>query len=79
MQVSIEEFSREPEKYIDMVQEHEIEIARNGERVALLSSPATPKQKAVIELLKLKGILPADVNPERIREERLMKKYGTFE
>lgn len=79
MQVSIEEFSREPEKYIDMVQEHEIEIAKNGERVALLISPATPKQKAVKELLKLKGILPSDVNLERIKEERLMKKYGTFE
>ena len=79
MQVSLEEFSREPEKYIDLAQDQEIEIARNGKKVALLSSSDTLRQKAVKELLKLKGILPSNVNPEKIKEERLMKKYGTLE
>ena len=78
MQVSLEEFAREPEKYIDLAQDQEIEIARNGKKVALLSSSETPRQKAVKELLKLKGILPPDINLEKIREERLMEKYGPF-
>lgn len=78
MLVSIEDFYREPEKFINMVQEHEIGIMRNGEKVAVLNSPDTQKQKAVNELLKWKGMLYGDINPEKIKEERLQKKYGPF-
>lgn len=78
MQVSVEDFSREPKKYIDLVQEQEIEIASNGEMVALLSAPNSAKKKAVKELLKLQGILPSDIDPEKIKEERLQEKYGPF-
>ena len=70
MQISVEEFAKEPERYINLAQNHEIGIARDGKKVALLSSSETPRQKAVKKLLKMKGILPPDINLEKIREER---------
>lgn len=78
MQLSIEEFLKEPEKYIELAIAHDIVIEKNGENVIRLTSAISFRKKAFENLLKLQGILSADVDAEKIREERLQEKYGPF-
>lgn len=76
MQVSIDDFVQDPVKYVDLAKDEEIMFSRNGENIARLSSPETPRSKALKEILKLRGILSSDTSLEKIREERLMERYG---
>lgn len=79
MQITMEDFVENPEKYVDMAKDSDIMISRNGKDVARLTSVETPRMRAVRELLNLKGVLPPDTDLDAIREERLLKKYGPLE
>lgn len=79
MQVAMEDFVKDPEKYVNMAKDNDIMLSRNGQDVARLTNVETPRMKAVRNLLNLKGILPANTDADAIREERLLKKYGTLE
>ena len=68
MQISVEELAQEPDKYLDMLNQGDIYIARNGEQIARL----TPiKQSKTGVAKKLFGILPKDADLDKAREERL--------
>lgn len=79
MQITMEDFVENPEKYVDMAKDSDIMISRNGKDVARLTSVETPRMRAVRELLNLKGVLPPDTDLDAIREDRLLKKYGPLE
>lgn len=79
MQVAMEDFVKDPEKYVNMAKDNDIMLSRNGQDVARLTNVETPRMRAVRNLLNLKGILPANMDADAIREERLLKKYGPFE
>lgn len=57
-------------KYLQLAEHEDIYITRNGKVIAKLSNPYQNRVDAVKSLL---GILPADVTPEEVREERLSK------
>lgn len=70
MQISVEELTKNPDMYLDMLRTGDIYIARNGENIARLSG-ITPKRKGLAS--SLFGILPPDASLEEAREERLRK------
>lgn len=73
MQITLEDFAENPEKYVDLAKDNDILISKNGHDVAKLSSVETPRMREVRSLF---GIIHDDVDLDAIREERLLKKYG---
>lgn len=68
MQISVEELSKTPDKYLDMLNKGDIYIARNGEQIARLTQIKSPKTGIASKLF---GILPKDADLDKAREERL--------
>lgn len=73
MQISMAELAENLDKYVNLAQNEDIWISRDGQDVARLTSADTPKMKALKNFMKLKGILPADTDVDAIREERILK------
>lgn len=57
-------------KYLQLAESEDIFITRNGKVIAKLSNPFQDRVDAV---KSLRGILPANVSLEEVREERLDK------
>lgn len=57
-------------KYLQLAENEDIYITRNGRVVAKLTNPYQNRVDAVKSLL---GVLPADISLEEAREERLNK------
>lgn len=76
MQVAMEDFVKDPEKYVDMAKDNDIMLSRNGTDIARLTSAETPRMKAIRSLF---GVIHGDVDVDALREERLLKKYGPLE
>ena len=68
MLVSLSELKTNPGKFVTMADQQDIYITRNGKRVAKLTSARQDKMASAKALF---GILPADVNLDSAREERL--------
>ena len=68
MLVSLSELKVNPGKYVALASEQDIYITKNGKRVAKLTSAKADK---VASAKALFGILPADVDLESARGERL--------
>jgi prevent-host-death family protein len=68
MLVSLSELKTNPGKYVALADEQDIYITRNGKKVAKLTS-AKPNKMASAKALF--GILPADIDLDAAREERL--------
>ena len=59
-------------KYLKLVDKEDISIKKNGKLVAVLSNPN--KDKFSI-LQNLKGIIPSNIDENRIKSERLISKW----
>ena len=70
MQVSISELKINLGKYIDMAEEEDIYITKNGKVVAKIVSTKIDQVAAIESLF---GIIPNDVDMEAARLERIMK------
>jgi len=57
-------------KYLQLAENEDIYITRNGKVVAKLTNPYQNRVDAVKSLL---GVLPADISLEEAREERLSR------
>ena len=68
MLVSLSELKTNPGKFVAMADQQDIYITRNGKRVAKLTNARQDKMASAKALF---GILPADVNLDSAREERL--------
>ena len=68
MQVSLSELKTNPRKYVALADELDIFITKNGKKVAKLTS-ARPDKVATAK--GLFGILPANIDLDAMREERL--------
>lgn len=68
MLVSLSELKTNPGKYVALADEQDIYITKNGKRVAKLTSAKPDKMASAKALF---GILPADVDLNSAREERL--------
>ena len=66
--LSLSELKANPGKYVDMADQQDIYITKNGKRVARLTSARQSKTASAQALF---GILPADVDLDSAREERL--------
>ena len=71
MRISIEELAENTEKYVNLAENKEIKITRNGRNVARLTGIETPKMKAA---KALKGILAGkDVELDKLKMERILE------
>lgn len=70
MEISIAELSKNTDKYVNMANEQEIFITRDGMPAARLVSIENPKVKSLKELI---GLLPSDLDTEKLRLERILK------
>ncbi len=70
MQISVDELVENPKKYLNMVANEDIYIAKNGEDVAKLTKVSSAKKGIASKLF---GILPKDADLGKSREERLSK------
>ncbi len=70
MIVTVNEFKSDLERYLEVVDDEEVVITRDGISIAKLSR-ATNNKGAIIR--SLRGILPADVTKEEAREARTAK------
>ncbi len=68
MLVSLSELKANPGKYVDMADQQNIYITRNGKKVARITT-ARPDKLACAKALF--GILPENVDLDAAREERL--------
>ena len=68
IQISISELKTHAGKYVELADREAVYITRNGRRVAKLTAAAPDKVTAVKALF---GLLPADVDLDRARQERL--------
>jgi prevent-host-death family protein len=68
MLVSLSALKTNPGKYVALADEQDIYITRNGKRVARLTNIRPDKMASARALF---GILPADLDRDRAREERL--------
>lgn len=59
-------------KYLKLVDKEDISIKKNGKLVAILSNPN--KDKFGI-LQNLKGIIPSNIDENKIKSERLIRKW----
>lgn len=71
MIVSATEFKTNFGRYLELAEQEEIVITRNGKRVARLSGAGRKRMDILGEIT---GIVPADVSLEQSRTER-MRKY----
>ncbi|MDR1916666.1 MAG: type II toxin-antitoxin system prevent-host-death family antitoxin [Synergistaceae bacterium] len=68
MQISLSELKIEPGKYIDLADEQDIYVTKDGKPVARITSAKSGKVMAAHALF---GILPVDVDLDSAREDRL--------
>ena len=68
MLVSLSELKKNPGKYVVLADTHDMYITKNGKPVARLTSARPDK---IASARALFGILPADVDLNRARGERL--------
>jgi prevent-host-death family protein len=68
MRISLTELKTNPGKYIDLAEDRDVYITRNGKCVARLSGMQANRQEAARALF---GILPAEVDLAAARRERL--------
>ncbi len=73
LQITAEELASSPDKYLDLANEQDIYVTRNGKDIAKITGVMTPKMQAWEELKKLRGILPPDTDLDQIRMERILK------
>lgn len=68
MSVTATELKSNLGMYLMLAQKEDVYITRNGKVVAKLTNPYQDR----VEMAKsLFGVLPADLTPEQVREERL--------
>jgi len=70
MIVTVDEFKSGIDRYLELVDDEEIVITKNGRKVASLTG--NPASKAAL-IRSLIGTLPPDVTKEEAREARLAK------
>lgn len=68
MQISVSELKTNAGKYVAMANEQDIYITKNGKRIAKITSAKADKVAAAKSLF---GLLPADTDLGKAREERL--------
>lgn len=67
MQITVEELTTNPDLYLNLLDEKDVFITRNGKSIAKLTG-IKPKQSIADSLF---GILPADIDLDKARMERL--------
>ncbi len=70
MEVTVDEFRSEIDRYLELAGEEEIVLTRDGKRIARIA-PEPESLSAVIR--SLRGSLPQTATLEEAREERLAK------
>lgn len=70
MIVTATEFKTNFGKYLDMISEEDIFITRNGKIIAKVINPQISATDSLRGMLK---DAPADITPDSLREERLLK------
>jgi len=70
MQISVSELKANAGKYVELVDQEDIIITKNGKRIARLTSAKADKMAALNALI---GILPPNADLDQARMERLMK------
>ena len=70
MQISVSELKANAGKYVELVDQQDIIITKNGKRIARLTSAKVDKMAALNALI---GILPPNADMDQVRTERLMK------
>ncbi len=70
MIITVKELKSDLERYLEVVDNEEILITKDGKNIAKLSRPINNKG-AIIR--SLRGILPADITKEEAREARMAK------
>ena len=74
MIISVAELKTDLDRYLNLVDQEEIVITRNGKRFAMLSSsPESSSDDKVALIHSLIGTLPSTVTIEEARAERLAK------
>ena len=68
LQISVSELKANAGKYVSMADDEDIFITKNGTRVARITSARVDKIAAAESLF---GLLPADIDLDKAREERL--------
>ncbi len=68
MQISLSELKTNPGKYVLMADKQDVFITKNGRKVARLTSARPDKMASAKALF---GILPADIDLDDARAERL--------
>ena len=68
MSVTATEFKLNLGKYLALAENEDVYITKNGKVVAKLTNPNADRVETAKSLL---GIIPADITPEKAREERL--------
>jgi len=71
MLVSISELKANAGKYVALANQEDIYITKNGKRVAKIIGAKADKEKASQALI---GLLPAEADLNKAREERLSRK-----
>ena len=77
MTVTSTEFKSNLGKYLDMVNEEEIVITKNGKNIARLSRPESEKVMLLDSLVGVASKIK-DIKEDDIRLERLLKKWEFF-
>jgi prevent-host-death family protein len=74
MQVSVSELKLNVGKYVDMANEEDVIITKNGKPTAKLVG-ATPERiaKKVEAMKSIFGVIPPDVDWDALRMERILK------
>lgn len=68
MQITVSELKTNAGKYIALVEEQDIFITKNGKLVAKLTNAKVDKSASARALI---GILPSDLDYDKLREERI--------
>lgn len=74
MQITVDELVENSDKYLNLIENQDIFITRDGQEIARLTKDLGHKRQALKALRNLKGIIPADVDLDAIRNERFQKK-----
>ncbi len=70
MKVSVAEFKTEIDRYLELAEEEEIVLTKDGKQIARIS----PASQGFAEyLISLRGILPETATVEEAHEERIAK------
>ncbi len=70
-QISISELKTNPGKYVTMAEAQDVLITKNGKVVAKLVTAKVDKKEAFKHFLSLFPEKGLDLDPEKVREERL--------